>query len=108
MNMKNRLRFISLLLPLFFIFSTVKLDIAFATTVDLLQLTTSGQREDWPMIYQDTVYWSDGFGEIHGYDSKTTRESLLAKVGDQLQNDFFGPIGYDERYLVYNTYTEAR
>ncbi|HCM37214.1 TPA: hypothetical protein DIS61_01015 [Patescibacteria group bacterium] len=108
MKMKNGLRFISLLLLLSFLFLTVKLDIAFAATVDLLQLTSSGNREDWPMIYKNTVYWSDGFGEIHGYDFKTTQESLLAKVGDQLPADFFAPTAYDGRYLVYNTYTEAR
>src|SRR3989344_5668172 len=108
MKMKNGLRFISLLLLLSFLFLTVKLDIAFAATVDLLQLTSSGNREDWPMIYKNTVYWSDGFGEIHGYDFKTTQESLLAKVGDQLPADFFAPAAYDGRYLVYNTYTEAR
>lgn len=95
------------LLTLFFFITSTTYAIS-PPIVDLHQLTSSGYREDWPMIYKESVYWSDGFGAVRGYDFKTKQELLLANVGDQLPNDFFAPISYDGHNLIYNTYSEAK
>ena len=101
------MKLISLLL-LFLIFSFFySYDQTFAASspiVDLHQLTFSGQREDWPMIYKDRVYWSEST-EIRGYNFKNNQYLLLATVGEELHSDFFAPIAYDGRYLIYDTYT---
>ncbi len=103
--MAMKMKLLLFTLTLFFLAFPLRV---YATTASTFRVTSGSQREDWPMIHKDAVYWSDGFGEIHGYNFKNGQESLLAKVGGQLPADFYAPIAYDGRYLVYNTYSETR
>lgn len=91
----------------FYFFSFHKVSAVYASTVDVYRLTSGFYREDWPMIHKDIIYWSDSV-EIKGYDLKKNQELILAKVGEELPADFFAPTAYDGRYLVYNTYSEAK
>ncbi|MDO8657507.1 MAG: hypothetical protein Q7K55_02105 [Candidatus Levybacteria bacterium] len=76
-------------------------------TVEVSRLTSGFYREDWPMIYKDTVYWSTG-AEIYGLNIKNNESVLLTQVGLGLPSDYFAPTAYDGRFLIYNTYTVER
>ena len=102
-----KIKLIFILFFLFLFFPSNKVSAVYAPTVDVYRLTFGFYREDWPMIYKDTVYWSTG-SEIDGHDIKNNQDVLLAKVGSELPSDFFAPTAYDGRFLIYNTYSESR
>lgn len=101
MNMKMKLILISL-----FVLFFIPPELSFAApTVDVFRLTSSGQREDWPMIYKNTIYWLNPQGDIYGYNVKEEREFPLFE-GEQSLEDLFAPIAFNGRYLVYNRLTD--
>src|SRR5258708_6672987 len=105
--MKNQI--FSIFLILFFLFIPVliysKPVLAVSSpfpTINLYRLTYGFQREDWPVIYKDTVYWL-AEGIINGYNLKSQTYTSLFQ-GVQPLTNLYAPIGFDGRYLVYESY----
>src|SRR3989344_2858051 len=94
--------FIVIFLLLFFLVSKTSVIADSSPTVDLYHLTYSYYREDWPIIYDNKVYWTDSRGGVYGYGFAANTEFLL--IDSSVLTDFFAAIGYDGRFLVYNTY----
>lgn len=76
----------------------------FPPTVDLFQLTSSGQREDWPVIHKNTVCWLGPQG-IYCYDISTNTEFPLFG-NEQPLTDLFGLVGLDQRFIIYNRFSD--
>jgi hypothetical protein len=87
------------------------LSITFASTVkakdlpnvQVFRLTFSSSREDWPIIHKHSVYWIDAQGGISGYDLKQ-RSALSLFPGTPPLTNLYGLVGFDGRYLVYDSY----
>jgi hypothetical protein len=72
-------------------------------TLDLQRLTFNGNRDDWPVIYKDNVYWLDARGGVYGYNFTTHSEFPFITDMSIFQN-FYGLVGYNGRYIVYDSY----
>lgn len=92
---------------LLFLFSPNLIFAANSPTISLSQLTFSDSREDWPMIHKDSVYWLDPRGGIWGYDFNEQTEFRLFE-GDFPLTNFFAPIGIDDNYLIYISFSEDK
>lgn len=72
------------------------------STVEVNRLTSGFYREDWPIIYDHKVYWTDPRGGVYGYDFVENSEFLL--IESSTLTNFYAAIDYDGRYLIYNSY----
>lgn len=102
--MKKTLSIIFSLLFYLIVFSS---SVFASTAIDLFQVTSSGQREDWAVIDKDTILWIDprDGGTVYAYNAKEKREYPFFPNGLPIPN-LFGLVQYDGRYLAYNRITD--
>ena len=79
--------------------------LAATTVTDVFRLTFSDQLEDWPVIYKDAICWADPRGGVYCNDMNSHSEFPLLKE-EQPLSDLFGLVGIDNRFIVYNRFTE--
>lgn len=72
-------------------------------SVDVVRLTFNGNRDDWPVIYKDNVYWIDARGGIYGYNF-TTKTEFPFFTGVLPFTNLYGLVAFNGRYIVYDSY----
>lgn len=96
--MKTKIIFIFLLS--FFLLLKASSIVSASTNVETFRVTSRGQREDWPVIYKNTICWLEDRGV---YCSNTSKHNEYPFFGDGEPTNIYSLVGLDSRYLVFNT-----